>query len=114
MSSSSSDSAIFHAAVETEEGGPLSGKIQPIHIHRPSKVMNWAAIGTAITVLIGFSTVIYQRGILDNKVENIDVKQQEQQILLKHHDETLHKIDKTVEVQTAILVRIEEALKDKQ
>lgn len=111
MSSSSSDSAIFHAPVETDQ--PLSNKIQPIHIHRPSKVMNWAAIGTAFAVVVGFSTVIYQRGILDNKVENIDVKQQEQQILLKHHDETLHKIDTTVEVQTAILVRIEEALKDK-
>ena len=113
MSASSSDSAIFHARIDDDAEGPLAAKVQPIHIHRPSKVMSWAAIGTAFTVLIGFSTVIYQRGVLDTKVENIEVKQQEQQILLKHHDETLHKIDTTVEVQTAILIRIEDALKDK-
>lgn len=105
MSSSSSDSAIFHAHIEADE--PLKNKVQPIHVHRPSAMMNWAAVGTAFTVLVGFAAVIYQRGALDTKVENIDIKQKEQQVLLQHHDRTLHKIDTQVEVQTAILQRIE-------
>lgn len=110
MSSSSSDSAIFHAPIEGDDDGPLSNKIQPIHIHRPSKLVNWAAIGTCITVFIGFATVIYQRGVLDTKVEAIETEQVHHHKILTKHDKMLGDVRTEQAVHTEILKRIDAKL----
>ena len=103
---SPADTGVYEAVVEDPTNGGTT--LQPIVIRRPSH--NWTAYGIMFSVVVGFSTVIYQRAVMDTEVGALKVDSKEMHETIKSHDAKLEKIGTTQAVQVEILKEIQQII----